>query len=84
MVKEKKIVLCFSNCKSMRHDDRRVWPIWTPWDMIGRIYVNIQALGLVVLEKKILKCFSHYKPMADNDAPGVWPIWTPDHDWQEL
>ena len=21
--------------------------------------------------------FSHYKPMADNDAPGVWPIWTP-------
>ena len=21
--------------------------------------------------------FSHYKPMADNDAPGPWPIWTP-------
>ena len=21
--------------------------------------------------------FSHYKPMADNDAPGAWPIWTP-------
>ena len=20
--------------------------------------------------------FSHYKPMADNDAPGAWPIWT--------
>ena len=19
----------------------------------------------------------HYKPMADNDAPGAWPIWTP-------
>ena len=18
---------------------------------------------------------SHYKPMADNDAPGTWPIW---------
>ena len=52
--------------------------------MNGRIYVeyhltllNIQALGLVVLEKKIFKCFSHYKPMADNDAPGAWPIWTP-------
>ena len=20
--------------------------------------------------------FSHHKPMADNYAPGVWPIWT--------
>ena len=20
--------------------------------------------------------FSHYKLMADNDAPGAWPIWT--------
>ena len=37
----------------------------------------MQALGLVVLEKKIFKYFSHYKPMADNDAPGAWPIWTP-------
>ena len=35
----------------------------------------MQALGLVVLEKKIFKCFSHYKPMADND--GAWPIWNP-------
>ena len=43
-----------------------------------RCYIlNIKALGLVVLEKKIFKCFSHYKPMADNDAPGAWPIWTP-------
>ena len=39
--------------------------------------LNIQALGLVVLQKKIFKCFSHYKPMADNVAPGVRPIWTP-------
>ena len=30
-----------------------------------------------MLEKKIFKCISHYKPMADNDAPGAWPIWTP-------
>ena len=21
--------------------------------------------------------FPHYKPMADNDAPGAWPIWAP-------
>ena len=31
----------------------------------------------MVLEKKIVQCFSHYMPMADNDAPGAWPIWTP-------
>ena len=21
--------------------------------------------------------FSHYRTIADNDAPGTWPIWTP-------
>ena len=31
--------------------------------------LNIQALGLVVSEKKIFSCFSHYKPMVDNYAP---------------
>ena len=31
----------------------------------------------MVLEKKIFKCFSYYKPIADNDDPGAWPIWTP-------
>ena len=30
----------------------------------------------MVLERKIFKCFSHYKPIADNDAPAAWPIWT--------
>ena len=34
----------------------------------------MKALGLVVSEKKI---FSHYKPMADIDAPGAWPIRAP-------
>ena len=33
----------------------------------------IEALGLVVLEKKFFLCISHYKPMADNDAPVAWP-----------
>ena len=36
--------------------------------------LNTQALALVVLEKKI---FSHYKPVADTDAPGAWSMWTP-------
>ena len=57
-----------------------------PRGMIGRNYEGYHytllhtkniGLGLVVLEKKIFKCFYHYKPMADNDAPGAWPIWTP-------
>ena len=66
----------------MGDDDPRGVANLDPRGMIGRIYVEyhltfIQALGLVVLEKKIFKCFSHYKPMADNDAPGAWPIWTP-------
>ena len=30
----------------------------------------------MVVEKNIFKCFSHYKPLANNDAPGAWQIWT--------
>ena len=59
-----------------------------PRGMISRIYVEYHLTLLhtkytsfrpcgLSLEKKIFKCFSHYKPMADNDAPGVWPICTP-------
>ena len=63
---------------TMGDDDSRGVANLDPRGMIGRIYVDYhltllhtkyQALGLVVLEKKIFKCFSHYKPMADNDAP---------------
>ena len=39
--------------------------------------LNIQALGFVVSDKKIFSCFTYYKAMVDNDAPGAWPIWTP-------
>ena len=38
---------------------------------------QMQALGLVVSEKKIFSYFPHYKPMLDKDAPGAWPIWAP-------
>ena len=70
----------------MGDDDPRDMANLDPRGMIGRTYVeyhlncytlNIQALGLVVLEKKIFKCLSHYKPMADHDASGAWPIWNP-------
>ena len=69
-------------------DDPRGVANLDPRGMIGRIYVEYHLTLLhtkytsirpchVVLEKKIFKCFSHYKPMADNEAPGAWPIWTP-------
>ena len=55
--------------------------------MIGRISVEYHLTTLHTKytsfrpcgfrEEDFLKCFSHYKPMADNDAPGAWPIWTP-------
>ena len=35
----------------------------------------MQALCSVVSEK-IFSCYLYYKPLADNDAPCVWPIWT--------
>ena len=42
---------------------------------ISRCYTqNIKALGFVVKEK-IFHGFL-FKPMADNDAPGAWPVWT--------
>ena len=70
----------FQDIEQKLNSDDDPWGVVNldPRGMIGRIYtLNIQALGHVVLEKKIFKCFSHYKPMADNDAPGAWPIWTP-------
>ena len=47
---------------TMGDDDPRGVANLDPRDMIGRIYedcytLNIQALGLVVLERKIFKCF---------------------------
>ena len=34
------------------------------------LLVNIQAFGLILI-------VSFYKPMADNDVPGAWPVYTP-------
>ena len=54
--------------------------------MIGRIYAEYHYTLLHTRYTSIRPCgfrveyslmFSHYKPMADNDAPGAWPIWTP-------
>ena len=67
----------------MGDDDPRGMANLDPRGMIGRIYVEYH---LTLLHTKYTsfrpcgfreECFSHYKPMADNDAPGEWPIWTP-------
>ena len=59
-----------------------VWPIWTPCDMIGRIYVGyhqtllhtkIQALGIVVSDREIILRFSIVR-LLEMMAPGSWPI----------
>ena len=57
-----------------------------PRGMIDRIYVEYHltllhtkytSFRLCGFREEDFKCFSHYKPMADNDTPGAWPIWTP-------
>ena len=87
MVLEKKIFKCFYHYKPMADNDAPgAWPIWTPGSQLAGIIKgltkhcftqNINALGLMVSEKKIFFIFSHYKPMLDNDDPGAWPIWAP-------
>ena len=57
-----------------------------PRGMIGRIYVEFYLTLLHTKYTSFSPCdfkeedflfFPHYKPMADNYAPGAWPIWTP-------
>ena len=71
---------------SMGSNDTRGTANLYPRGMIGRIYVGyhlallhtkfIQTIGLVVSEEIFFMFFSDYKPMADNDSPKAWPIWT--------
>ena len=58
-----------------------------PRGMIARIYVEYHLTLLHTKytsfrpcgfrEEDFFKMFSHYKLLADKDAPGAWPIWTP-------
>ena len=58
-----------------------------PRGMIGRIYVEYHLTLLHTKYTSFRPCgfrgedflmFSQYKPIADNDAPGMWPVWTPE------
>ena len=64
-----------------------------PRGMIGMIYVEYHLTLLHTkytsfrpcgFREEIFKCFSRYKPMADNDAPGRGQYGPQGHDWQEL
>ena len=93
MVSEKKIFLRFSYCKSMGANNPRGVAILDPRGMIGRIYVEYHLTLLHTKYTSFRPCgfreenmlmFSHYKPMADNDAPGRGQFRPRGHDWQKL
>ena len=44
---------------------------------------KVKALGLV-LSVKTFSCPSNYKPMADNDTPGLGQFGPQGHSWQGL
>ena len=79
VVSEKKIVLCFSHCKSMGANDPRGGAIFDPRGMIGRIYIEDHytllhtkyiSFGPCGFGEEDFLCFSL-------DTPGVGPVWTP-------
>ena len=71
---------------TMGDDDPRGVANLDPRGMIDRIsveyhlsllhnkYTSFRPCGFI---EEDFYFFSHYKPMADNDAPGAWPICTP-------
>ena len=65
--------------KVFSHDAPGAGPVWTPGAQLAGFIKrntihcnkqNMKALGLVVSEKKIFLCFSHFKSMGANDARG--------------
>ena len=87
MVSEKRIFLCFSHRKAMGANDCWGGGILDPRGMTDRIYVQLHIKDAAHLLLKLwvfsgfredffMYSFSHYKPFADNDAPGAWPVWT--------
>ena len=95
VVSEKKIFLMFffSNCKTMEVTDPRGGAIFDPRDMIRRIYAKLQitmlhnyieALDLVVSEKKILHVFPFIKLWQMMKPPGRGLYRSKGHGWQAL
>ena len=75
------------------NDAPGAWPIWTPGSRLAGIIKgltkhcftqNINALGLMVSEKKIFFTFFPIMSMAANDPPGCGQLGPQGHDWQDL
>ena len=54
--------------------------------MLGIIYLKLhipilhtkyRSFGCCGFREEDFSCIFHYKPMADSDAPGAGPVWTP-------
>ena len=84
MVSEK-IFGCFFHCKYIGVNVFWGGAILNPRGIIDRIYVKHQITLLHTKYTSFGYCgfkeedFFHrfaIKPMADNDAPGAWPVWT--------
>ena len=71
--------------------NREACPVWTPRDLIGRIYIEDQY---TLLHTKYTSCgpygfreedlsFSHYKSMGANDPPGRGQFGHQGLDWQD-
>ena len=79
VVSEKKIVLCFSHCKSMGATDPRGGAIFDPRGMIGRIYIEDHYTLLYTKYEGFGPC-----GFGEEDffmfflmTPGAGPVWTP-------
>ena len=83
----KKILVSFSHCKYMGANVPWGGAILNPRGIIGRIYVKHHTALLHTKytsfgscsfrEEDFFSFVSYYKPIADNDVPRTWPIWTP-------
>ena len=79
VVSEKKIVLCFSHCKSMGANIPRGGAIFDPRGVIGRIYKKDHYTLLHTKYEGSWPCglgedFFYVLP---HHAPGAGPVWTP-------
>ena len=73
--------LCLSHCKSMGANDHQGGAIFDPRGMLHRIYVKLHIIMLHTKYTNFGSCGfrdeDFFMPMADNDALGAGPVWTP-------
>ena len=83
----RRLFFCFSYCKSIGNNDPQGGAIFDPRSINGRIYeellitllhtkhISLRSCGF---REEDFSCISHYKPMANNHTPAMWPVWNPE------